>query len=69
MPGGAAMVPVPVAMPETHEPGALILGGFFQIDVASLDEAMAWAAKLPAASPGAVEIRTTGQAPGQAPKM
>ncbi|MFN3970878.1 MAG: YciI family protein [Gemmobacter sp.] len=56
-------------MPGTHEPGALILGGFFQIDVASLDQAMAWAAKLPAASPGAVEIRTTGQAPGQAPKM
>lgn len=33
------------------------LGGFYIIDVADLDEALAWAAKNPAASSGAVEVR------------
>jgi hypothetical protein len=33
------------------------LGGFYIIEVADLDEALAWAAKNPAASSGAVEVR------------
>jgi hypothetical protein len=36
-----------------------ILGGFFVIEVADLDEALAWAARSPSASCGAVEIRPT----------
>lgn len=34
-----------------------LLGGFFLIEVASLDEALAWAARCPAATTGAVEVR------------
>jgi hypothetical protein len=33
------------------------LGGYYIIDVDNLDEALAWAAKNPAASSGAVEVR------------
>lgn len=33
------------------------LGGFIIIEVPSLDEALEWAARCPAASPGAVEVR------------
>lgn len=33
------------------------LGGYFVIEVAHLDEALAWAARNPAASTGAVEVR------------
>ena len=33
------------------------LGGFFLIEVANLDEALAWAAKCPAASSTGVEVR------------
>jgi hypothetical protein len=33
------------------------LGGYFIIDVASLDEALEWAARAPAAQGGSVEIR------------
>lgn len=36
-----------------------LLGGFFVIDVPSLDEAIAWAARCPAARTGAVEVRPT----------
>jgi hypothetical protein len=65
MRGGAAMVPVPVAVTGAElGPDALVLGGFFQIDVPSATEAEAWAAKLPAATTGAVEIRAAVQAPG-----
>lgn len=39
--------------PESKE----ILGGFFVIEVASLDVALEWAAKSPAAQSGSVEIR------------
>ena len=38
---------------ETHE----TLGGFFLIDVATMDEALQWAAKLPTAKYGTVEVR------------
>lgn len=57
MRGGAAMVPVPVATFGTLAPGALVLGGFFQIDVPTAADAEAWAARLPAANSGAVEVR------------
>jgi hypothetical protein len=33
------------------------LGGFYIVDAASLDEALAWAAKIPGASHGCVEVR------------
>jgi hypothetical protein len=33
------------------------LGGFYLIDVASLDEALEWAAKIPTARTGSVEVR------------
>ena len=33
------------------------LGGYYLIDVANLDEAIAWAAKVPTASYGSIEIR------------
>jgi len=33
------------------------LGGYFLIEAESLDEAIAWAAKIPAAADGAVEVR------------
>jgi hypothetical protein len=38
---------------ETHEQ----LGGFFVLDVKDLDEAIGWAAKVPHAKYGSVEIR------------
>ena len=38
---------------ETHEQ----LGGFFQIECKDLDEAVAWAAKVPTARYGSIEIR------------
>lgn len=33
------------------------LGGFYVLDCRDLDEALAWAAKLPAAKTGSVEVR------------
>ena len=33
------------------------LGGYYLLDVASLDEALDWAAKIPGAEHGAIEIR------------
>ena len=33
------------------------LGGYYMIDVADLDEALAWAAKVPSAKFGCVEVR------------
>ena len=33
------------------------LGGYFVIDVASLDDALAWAARSPTAATGTVEVR------------
>ena len=64
MRGGAAMVPVPVATLGTLDPSALILGGFFQIDVPDVATAESWAARLPATTTGAVEVRATVPAPG-----
>ncbi len=62
--GGAAMVPVPEATLGTLDATTLVLGGFFQIDTPDLATAKAWAAKLPAAKSGAVDIRAAVQAPG-----
>lgn len=64
MRGGAAMVPVPVAVAGNLPEGALVLGGFFQIDAPSATVAREWAAKLPAAATGAVEVRAVVQMPG-----
>lgn len=36
------------------------LGGFYLIEVDSLDEALAWAAKMPAMHDGTVEVRPLG---------
>ena len=33
------------------------LGGYYIVDVASLDEALGWAAKIPGAKHGSVEVR------------
>lgn len=38
---------------ETHEQ----LGGYFVLDCADLDEALAWAARMPGAKYGTVEVR------------
>ena len=47
-----------------HAPSAQTLGGFFVIEADSLDSALAWAAKAPAASlGGAVEVRPNFPAP------
>lgn len=64
MRGGAAMVPVPVATLGRVDPAALVLGGFFQIDVPDVATAREWAARLPAATTGAVEIRSLEPTPG-----
>ena len=45
-------------------PGALILGGFFLTYVAYAATATEWAARLPAAATGGVEVRATVSAPG-----
>jgi hypothetical protein len=64
MRGGAAMVPVPVAVAGSLPDGALVLGGFFQIDAPSASIAQEWALKLPAAATGAVEVRAVVPMPG-----
>ena len=33
------------------------LGGFYTIDVGNLDEALSWAAKIPSATYGSIEVR------------
>ncbi|MEM1188547.1 MAG: YciI family protein [Pseudomonadota bacterium] len=45
------------AFPETHEE----LGGYYLIDVADLDSAIAWARKIPIPGTGAVEVRPVWQ--------
>ncbi len=41
------------------------LGGYFLIDVADLDAALAWAGRCPAAAYGAVEVRPIWSMPGR----
>lgn len=63
--GGAAMVPQPVVqVGQPVAPGALVLGGFFLIDVADATAAADWAARLPSATTGGVEVRAAIAAPG-----
>ena len=42
---------------ETHEQ----LGGYYVLDCKDLDEAISWAAKIPSASYGSIEIRPLNQ--------
>lgn len=39
------------------------LGGYFIIEVATLDEALLWASRVPSAARGAVEVRASYPAP------
>jgi len=65
MRGGAPMAAEPAGLVgDRLEPGHLTLGGFFVIDVADTAAATEWAARLPAAETGVVEIRSTVLAPG-----
>jgi hypothetical protein len=42
------------------------IGGYYVLDCADLDEALRWAATIPAARFGAIEIRPVMMMPGQA---
>jgi hypothetical protein len=42
------------------------LGGYYVVEAESLDEAIAWAAKIPAAQHGSVEVRPLMQVPAEA---
>jgi hypothetical protein len=42
------------------------LGGYYLIEAESLDEATAWAAKLPGSKHGSVEVRPVTQVPAEA---
>jgi hypothetical protein len=42
------------------------LGGYYLIDADSLDEATAWAAKIPSARLGSIEVRPVMQIPAEA---
>lgn len=46
-----------------HARSAETLGGYFVIEVATREEALAWAAKVPASATGAVEVRESFAAP------
>ncbi len=54
----------PVTTQATYAASPMKLGGYFQIDVADMDAAIAWAAKVPSASTGAVEVRKGYPTPG-----
>ena len=40
------------------------LGGYFVVEAADLDEAIGWAAKIPGAKHGTIEVRTIAEGPG-----
>jgi hypothetical protein len=42
------------------------LGGYYLIEVESLDEAIEWAAKIPSAAKGTIEVRPVVQSPVEA---
>lgn len=42
-------------------------GGYYLIEAANLDEAIAWAARIPGAQVGAVEVRPIFEIPGGSP--
>lgn len=41
------------------------LGGFYVVEAADLDEALAWARKIPMAGDGSVEVRPLGEMNGE----
>ena len=43
------------------------LGGYYLIDVESLDEALEWAAKIPSARTGSIEVRPLVPVPAEVP--
>ena len=49
--GGTLATDGPFAETEEH------LGGFYMIEAKDLDEAIAWAAKIPSAAVGSIEVR------------
>ncbi|MGB3737003.1 MAG: YciI family protein [Ilumatobacter sp.] len=67
--GGEALTPVETATTVRVRDGKTVtadgpfaetketLGGFYLIEAADLDEAIAWAAKIPSAPSGSVEVR------------
>ncbi|MCB0970021.1 MAG: YciI family protein [Acidimicrobiales bacterium] len=75
MQGGEALQPVETATTVRVRDGKVsatdgpfaetkeLLGGYYLLDVADLDEAMAWAAKLPNAPYGSIEIRPVMELP------
>ena len=74
--GGEALLPTETATTVRVRDGKTItvdgpfaetkesLGGFYLIEAADLDEAIAWAAKIPSAPHGSVEIRPIMDIPG-----
>ncbi|MEQ1519260.1 MAG: YciI family protein [Usitatibacteraceae bacterium] len=75
MRGGAELKPVATATTVRVKNGKTVttdgpfaetkeqLGGFYNIDVANLDEAVKWAARCPGAQDGCVEVRPVGLTP------
>ena len=73
--GGAELKPVATATTVRIKNGKTVttdgpfaetkeqLGGFYNIDVANLDEAVKWAARCPGAQGGAIEVRPVGMTP------
>ena len=67
--GGEALHPTPAATTVRLQGGRVVttdgpfaetkeqLGGFYLIEVENLDEAIAWAARVPSAASGPVEVR------------
>jgi hypothetical protein len=71
--GGAPLKPIPTATTVRTQDGKSLvqdgpyaetkeqLGGFILLELPSLDVALSWAARCPAAKTGAVEVRPTDQ--------
>ena len=76
MQGGAELKPVSSATTMRIRNGKVLttdgpfaetkeqLGGYYLIDVPNLDEALKWAAKIPSALDGSVEVRPLAPEPG-----
>lgn len=74
--GGAELMPITSATTMRIRNGKVLttdgpfaetkeqLGGYFLIDVPNLDEALKWAAKIPSALDGSVEVRPPAPEPG-----
>ncbi len=78
MRGGAPLKPTPTATTVRVRNGETLttdgpfaetkeqLGGFYLIDAESLDEALEWAAKIPSARFGSIEVRPVAEMGGDA---